>query len=126
MIYTSCISIGVILTPEEPFPLPWISSFFLIFRISGSGHSGLTSEINIFAVHYQVHIGNIQASTGHVCSCKNLSVPALKHGKTSHSLLLRPHAVQGGGGDANLGQEDTNMLQKTIERCLVFSAFLPN
>ena len=31
-------------------------------------------------------------------------MPTLKHDKTSHYLLLRPHAEQGGGGDVNLGQ----------------------
>ena len=53
-------------------------------------------------VHHQIHLGDVETYAGNILSHQHLGVATLKHDQTGHPLFLLPHAVQGGGGDADL------------------------
>ena len=72
------------------------------FMMTSWNRYKLIINLPYVVVHHQLHLGDIETSAGNIRGYQHLSVAAFEHGQAGHPLFLLPHAVQGGGGDADL------------------------
>ena len=58
----------------------------------------------------QLHLGDIQPTARHICGNQQLRLIGFEEGQRGHALLLRLHAVEGGGDESQLAEGSLQQL----------------